>query len=304
MSPCTCDHEGINCRRADSTAQLRQVFRSGNATTREHNELWIQKTPITSFPAGVLGNFKFEQVHVERNANLSSFSIDSLLNFRELLYVLSLYDNAIRTFDFAKLRRFPFLQVLNLGRNRLTGIPDNAFRNKYLEKLGLNDNPITSVGQRAFYTLSNLKYLDLSRTRLATLGPYSLSVLRTHPELTIHLHNAGIRTIHPTTFDSAAPLVLTLSNNSLATLEEYPFKPLIGRMYQNGRGIGTLPLLSVEGNPLTCSGCSYKWLVQYKSFAQVRVILHDFQCPDGSGLSSLSDRKIACPSTLNFANLG
>nr|XP_037271646.1 leucine-rich repeat-containing protein 70-like [Rhipicephalus microplus] len=304
LTPCTCDHEGMNCMRANNTAQLEEVFRSGSEATREHNQLWIQRTPITSFPAGVLGEFKFEEVHVERNANLTSFTMDSLVHFRELLNVLSLYGNALRTFEFGKLRRFPYLQVINLGANQLTRIPDNAFRNKYLERLGLNDNPITFIGQRAFHHLSSLKHLDLSGTRVTTLGPYSLSVLRAHPEFAIDLDNSGIGSIHRNAFDYAAPLVLSLRNNRLATLEENPFRPLIERMYQNAQRTGTLPVINVKGNPLTCRGCSYKWLVHYKSFAQVRAILYDLQCPDGSGLSSLSDQKIDCRTSWSFANIG
>ncbi|KAL1469606.1 hypothetical protein MTO96_024901 [Rhipicephalus appendiculatus] len=304
LSPCTCDDEGINCMRASSTSQLRQAFRSGDALTREHKELWIQKTPITSFPAGVLGIFRFEQVHVEHNANLSYFNLDSLLNFKEFLHVLSLYGNALRTFEFNKLQRFPYLLGLNLGGNQLKGIPDNAFRNLYLQKLGLSGNPITFIGQGAFQALSNLKELDLSRTRIGTLGPYSLSILRTHPELRIQLYNARISHIDRNAFDSAAPLVLNLANNSLATLEQNPFEPLIGRMHQNARRLNTLPVISVAGNPLTCRGCSYQWLVQYRFSAQVRAILHGFRCPDGSDLTSLTNQRIACGNFWNFANIG
>uniref|UniRef100_A0A6M2CIW2 Putative membrane glycoprotein lig-1 ixodes scapularis membrane glycoprotein lig-1 n=1 Tax=Rhipicephalus microplus TaxID=6941 RepID=A0A6M2CIW2_RHIMP len=305
LSPCTCDDEGINCRRAQSTSQLRQAFESGDALSREHKELWIQKTPLTSFTAGVLGNFKFEKVHVEHNANLSFFTLDSLTTFKELLNVLSLYGNALQTFEFDKLLRFPYLVSLNLGRNRLRSIPANAFRSIRLHKLGLRENPITSIGQRAFYALPNLKELDLSRTRLNTLGPYSLSILRAHPELRIQLNDADISVIHSSAFDYAAPLVLNLANNSLATLEQNPFEPLIGRMYQNAKKFNTIPLVSVAGNPLTCRGCAYKWLVPHRYSTLVRAILHGFRCPDGFGLTSISDQKIACWKNFwNFANIG
>ncbi|KAL3214358.1 hypothetical protein MRX96_051496, partial [Rhipicephalus microplus] len=259
----------------------------------------------TSFPAGVLGNFKFEKVHLEHNANLSFFTLDSLAAFKELLNVLSLYGNALQTFEFDKLLRFPYLVSLNLGRNRLRSIPANAFRSIRLHKLGLRENPITSIGQRAFYALPNLKELDLSRTRLNTLGPYSLSILRAHPELRIQLNNADISVIHSSAFDYAAPLVLNLANNSLATLEQNPFEPLIGRMYQNAKKFNTIPLVSVAGNPLTCRGCAYKWLVPHRYSTLVRAILHGFRCPDGFGLTSISDQKIACWKNFwNFANIG
>lgn len=304
LTPCTCDHYGINCMRAQSTAQLRTVFRSGNATTREHNELWIQKTPITSFPRDVLGNFKFEEVHVELNANMSSFTLDALMNFDRLLTVLSVFGNALRTFEFNKLQRFPFLVTLNIGKNQLSRIPANAFRNPRLEKLALMENPITSIGPGAFLALSSLKELHLGGTRLLTLGPRSLSIQRGHPELRIHLQNGRITAIHHSAFDFSAPLVLNLSHNNLTTLEQNVFEPLIGRMYNNAQRLNILPLVSVEGNPLTCHGCSYEWLIQYRFSRQMQAILHRFQCPDGSGLSSISDLRISCRRFWNFMNIG
>lgn len=304
LRPCTCDDEGINCMRALSTAQLRTAFRSGDALTREHKELWIQKTPVTSFPAGLLGNFKFERVHVELNANLSHFTVDALANFRNLLTVLSLYGNALETFEFNKLQRFPHLVMLNVGGNRLTRVPANAFRHIELQKIALTRNPITSIGARAFYGLPSLRELDLSGTRLATLGANSLSILRGRPDLRIDLSSAGIRNIHPTAFDSAAPYVLNLSNNSLTTLEQNPFEHLMVRMYQNARTLRSLPLINIIGNPLTCRGCSYRWLINYRYSPQVRSTLHGFRCPDGYGLTSISAQRIGCQDSWNFMNIG
>ncbi|XP_075525162.1 podocan-like [Dermacentor variabilis] len=304
LRPCTCDHSGINCMRANSTAQLRRAFGSGNATTREHNELWIQKTPITSFPSNVLGNFKFGEVHLERNANLGSFTLDAFDNFKQLLSVLSVYGNALRTFEFAKLQRFPFLVALNIGGNQLSRIPANAFRNQLLEKLGIMDNPITFIGRGAFSALWRLKELDLSGTRLVTLGPHSVSIQRGHPELRIQLNRAQIRAIHPTAFHYSAPLVLNLSHNNLTTLERSVFEHLVVRMYNNAGQFNVLPLLGLEGNPLTCHGCSYEWLVQYRFNRPMQTILHNFRCPDGSGLSSISAQRISCRPVWNFANIG
>nr|XP_050031552.1 carboxypeptidase N subunit 2-like [Dermacentor andersoni] len=304
LKPCTCDHYGINCMRANSTAQLRRAFGCGNATTREHNELWIQKTPITSFPSDVLGNFKFGEVHLELNANLSSFTLDAFEDFKQLLSVLSVYGNALRTFEFEKLQHFPLLEALNMGENQLSRIPANAFRSRSLRKLMLTGNPITYIGARAFFGLSSLKDLLLSRTRLRTLGPHSLSIPRAHPELKIHVAAGRISTIHPTAFGSTSPLVMNLSSNNLTTLEGHPFEALVKRMLRNGRRLNRLPLLAIRGNPLTCRDCSYAWLIPYRFNSTMQSVLLGFRCADGSGLSTISARKIACKSSWNYTNIG
>lgn len=304
LRPCTCDHDGVNCMRALSTAQLRQSFRSGDAITREQKELWIQKTPITSFPSNVLGNFKFGEVHVELNANLSSFTLDALMNFNRLLSVLSVYGNSLQTFEFNKLQRFPFLETLNVGGNQLSSIPANAFRSTSLRKLVLTGNPITFIGPRAFFSLSRLEDLLLSRTRVTTLGPHSLSIQRAPPQLKIHVTAARISTIHPTAFGSTSPFVMNLSFNNLTTLERHPFEPLVKRMLRNGRQLKNVPLLGIEGNPLTCRGCSYEWLIPYSLSTQMQSVLREFRCPDGSGLSSISAPKITCKLLWNYLNLG
>ncbi|KAL1471339.1 hypothetical protein MTO96_023718 [Rhipicephalus appendiculatus] len=262
LSPCTCDHFGINCMRAQNTTQLRQAFKSGDAMTSEHRELWIQKTPITSFPSDVLGDLKFVKVHVEMNANMTSFTMDALMKFRQLLSVLSVYGNALQTFEFEKLKRFPFVNTFNLGGNQIAAIPANAFRSDSLQRLVLSHNPITFIGENAFFGLTNLKELLISHTRLTTLGP---------------------RSIHPNAFGPTTPHVLNLSHNNLTTLERFPFEPLIQRMLSNAGRLVKQPLLGVTGNPFTCRGCSYEWLIRHRLSWQIQRLVYAFRCPGRLG---------------------
>ncbi|KAL1471341.1 hypothetical protein MTO96_023720 [Rhipicephalus appendiculatus] len=171
--------------------------------TSEHKELWIQKTPITSFPSDVLGDFKFGEVHVELNVNMTSFTMDALMKFRKLLSRLSVYGNALETFE---------------------------FENDSLKTLELEHNPITFIGQNAFYGLINLKELLLSHTRLTTLEPRSLAIKSSYPMLEIHISSSRISSIHSNAFGLTTPHILNLSRNNITTLERFPFEPLIQRM--------------------------------------------------------------------------
>lgn len=80
-----------------------------------------------------------------------------------------------------------YLKTLDLSGNRISAILSITFcaRLRTLEYLYLSNNVITTVETRAFYSLQNLKYLDLSGNRLRQLPAnwgYSLSVQELHLE--------------------------------------------------------------------------------------------------------------------------
>lgn len=303
LSPCTCDYYGINCMRAERAAQLRRAFNSVNAQSSDHRSLWIQNTPIKSFRPGVLGFFRFENVHIEKNANLTNFTLGSLLLMNKVVTVLSLYGNALETFEYDRLRSFTSLESLDLGGNKLRKVPPNAFKSIRLQRLSLRGNPITEIGAAAFFGLTNLTELLLSQTRLMKLGGHSLSFIRANPHLKIDLSRSAIKTIESTAFDAAMPLEVDLSHNKLTELPRKPFEGLIIRMISNARGRELTPVIKVEGNPLTCMGCSYVWIVESRKRKRVRVI-EGFKCPDDLNATSLTRQRIKCKPPGSIATIG
>ncbi|EEC00273.1 membrane glycoprotein LIG-1, putative [Ixodes scapularis] len=290
--PCTCDHEGINCMKANSAQELRKAFRATGAN--EHESLWIQKTPIQSFPAGVLGDFKFRHVHVEINANLTAFDLGSLNNTKKFLVSISLFKNALSSFDFKGISSFPKLLTLNLGKNKLRTIPAQAFSHPTLEALVLSENPIVSVGAKAFAGLRELRELFLSGTRLTTLGDNSMKILSIQPGLTINLADSLISSISRTAFTGTAPQRLDLSGNNLTTLSEDVFRPLLYRMLRSPRKFGEVPMIGLGNNPLSCYGCSFRWLVPLRTSRGYNSMLNGFACRDGTPFHRLTYSKIRC----------
>lgn len=304
LSPCTCDHFGINCMSARSTQDLVRAFQSGHATNRDHRELWIQKTSIESFPRTVLGSFKFAEMHIDLNTNLSSFTIDSVAGSAPVLTVLSLYKNQLRTLEFSKLSTFTALETLNLGGNQLAVIPDDAFSSHSIRTLVLSENPITWISERAFTNLHGLRELRLDHTRLNTLGRFSLSMPNSDQNLRINLSNGRIVRIDKDAFSDTSPFVLQLSNNNMTTLDGDVFSGLIQRMITNNKLLKVLPLITLDGNKFSCRGCSYQWLVQHRNNRDYEDILDGFRCKDGGGLSSLSATRIGCTFSRPFNTIG
>ncbi|XP_064487241.1 chondroadherin-like protein [Ornithodoros turicata] len=294
LEPCTCDGSGINCMNAKRARELAASFRANGQN--EHHGLWIQKTPIRQIRSGIFGRFKFVEVYIEMNENLTNFVVDSLGGSRNTLLTLSLFGNALDTFPFEKASEYPELRTLNLAKNRLTNIPPRAFRAQQLRTLALSHNPITSVGRYAFSGLPRLEKLHLTHTRLATLGPYALASASHGIELTIILSDNRISYIDATAFQGARPLLLSLERNNLTSLAQDAFVPLVGNMLRNMRDRDDVKAGSIltAGNPLSCRGCDYGWIVKNKRNVFLKRILLDFRCPDGSRLSELSYTDIDC----------
>ncbi|CAN7974680.1 unnamed protein product [Ixodes persulcatus] len=193
-----------------------------------------------------------------------------------------------------RISSFPKLLTLNLGKNKLRTIPAQAFRHPTLETLVLSENPIVSIGANAFAGLRGLKELLLSGTRLATLGDYSMRILSDQPGLTINLADSLISSISRTAFAETAPQRLDLGGNNLTTLSEDVFGPLLVRMLRSPRQFGEVPLLGLGNNPLSCYGCSFRWLVPLRTSQRLNSMLHGFACRDGTPLHRLTYSKIRC----------
>lgn len=285
--PCTCDIQGVNCAGANSTAVLKRAFATDGP--KEHAALWIQKSGVESFPRDVLGHFVFREIHVELNANLTYFDIASLNKSRPFVTKLSLYGNALRTFQFAGVSGFPKLRELNLGRNQLEVIPTHALRSPRLQVLVLSDNPIHAVGAYAFADLPQLRTLHLTGTRIVRLGDHALSIPSRSPELKVLVSGGNVTSVSVLAFSSADPKVISLKDNNLTELPRPVFFPILERLGRRSSGT-----LLVSGNPFSCAGCSFRWLVSMKNVLLSRRLLSGFVCADGTSLARLTFQKIGC----------
>ncbi|CAN7939753.1 unnamed protein product, partial [Ixodes hexagonus] len=294
ISPCTCDYSGINCMKAKTASSLQKAF-SGPGP-KEHRGLWVQRTPVASFPAGVLGDFKFVSVYVDMNENLTSFSLESLANSKDTLEDLSLFANSLSRIDYDNLEMFASLATLNLGQNKITAIPSGAFKNAKLETLVLSKNLIENIGAFAFAGLPKLQILRMRDNRLRTLDANSMTIFPHHPELKIEVDLCRIKTIDSKAFENTVPLELTLSYNELTSLPSDVFTPMISGMLRNlaKSVINTVPKVFTRGNRFSCRGCEYKWLLPYANSTAMNVILRDFHCVDGKRLANLTSTVIGC----------
>ncbi|KAM7282131.1 uncharacterized protein ISCGN_002281 [Ixodes scapularis] len=243
--PCTCDMGGIGCGKANSTAVLTKAFQTDGP--KEHRDLWIQRSTVESFPPGVLGDFVFRNVYIEVNANLTSFNLSSLNKSRTFIMKLSLFGNALTTFAYSGIGGFPKLIMLNLGKNRLERIPDNAFQHPKLTKLVLSDNPIQAVGAYAFFALPKLEMLHLTGTRITRLGNYALSLRSRVPKLKVLLSEGNLASLSPLAFSDTRAQMLCLGLNNLTEFPRDVFFPILEQLGQRRQVTWEVSTLRVTG---------------------------------------------------------
>ncbi|XP_030840929.1 toll-like receptor 3 [Strongylocentrotus purpuratus] len=163
-----------------------------------------------------------------------------------------------------------------------------------LKKLLLNGNYLVSLDKRVFHNLSNVYYLDMSKSRIQVLrsGVFSpLTSLRflylrenklvemagdifhgLYQLRVVYIPNNMLSGLEPTTFAQAPRLtVLSVSGNQISTVERGTVLPA-----------NTSLRLNISRNPFTCT-CSLTWFRQWLQSADI-----DLQHPDKTLCSKTS----------------
>ncbi|GIY96377.1 leucine-rich repeat-containing protein 15 [Caerostris extrusa] len=185
LAPCTCDGEGLNCMGARTLEEIKKAF---NAKFKYGGvrSVWVQGTPLTHLPADIFGNVKSQQFYVEVN-NITTIDANAFSASKKTLHTLSLFGNKIKDFPYSGLSIYENLGTLNLGRNLIETIPDNAFNNRNLYAIILAQNKISHIGMNAFSNLPNLGRLEMALNQLVTLGPMSLAFKSHSSSLQVYL---------------------------------------------------------------------------------------------------------------------
>ncbi|KAF5303527.1 hypothetical protein FQR65_LT08226 [Abscondita terminalis] len=109
------------------------------------------------------------------------------------------------------------LKVLDLSYNDIIVVPDNGLSGlRSLEELHLQDNAVSTIGDRAFVGLNSLQMINLSSNSLVALPPEMFLSSRNLKRL--YLHNNSLSVLAPGLLEGLDQLeVLDLSFNELST---------------------------------------------------------------------------------------
>nr|KAF6416176.1 hypothetical protein HJG59_009472 [Molossus molossus] len=168
---CTCNNGTLSCTDLRSEQKLRSVpvlepgIYNGTVTV-----LNLQGNAISHIDKDT-----WRPYHLVEKLNLSGNSIQELhtYTFRGLpsLQILDVSCNKIKLIERSAFETLPRLQYLNLGCNLITNVSFGTFQAwhgmKFLQKLILSHNPLTTVQDPYLLKLRALKYLDMGTTQVS-----------------------------------------------------------------------------------------------------------------------------------------
>ncbi|UYV82536.1 hypothetical protein LAZ67_21002715 [Cordylochernes scorpioides] len=179
--PCTCDSEGINCKKVGDDQGLKTALdRIGGGSYRG---FWVQNANLRVLRANMFQGYKIDNFYLEVN-NITEVQHGTFTGSEDVVQGISIFGNKLTTFPFTDLKTMKNLMRINIGRNQITEIPDFAFSDHpRLSTIILAENQINSIGINAFQNLPMLQRLDLTKNALTVLGRYSLNINMHHPAL-------------------------------------------------------------------------------------------------------------------------
>ncbi|CAH1642848.1 unnamed protein product [Spodoptera littoralis] len=177
--------------------------------------LYIMKNRIEEIAPGLLTNLtQLENITIQLNdikLHLHSNSITNLPGLKNLII-----KDCFAELPKDLITGCEALITLDLSQNRITGIPDNFFKDlKNLEHLDLSYNRIAKLNSGVLSPLKQLKYLNLDRNHLEVLPEFFFAGLRKLEELSINENL--LTTINALAFQGATSLqTISMMGNKLA----------------------------------------------------------------------------------------
>jgi hypothetical protein len=179
FTPCTCNNGTlvISCARINQQFDIKATFDKLSLIVPEStvfNELVISETSLYTIPYGTIRSFKFKNIMIEKNSNLTYISPNAFnSNSTQATESISLYNNALGgTISFEFWKTFNNLQrVSMIGNKEKTGISSTTLTsNKNLRSVFLGSNKFVSIGAFAFAGLTELSTVYMSSNDLDPNG--------------------------------------------------------------------------------------------------------------------------------------
>ncbi|XP_021960654.1 uncharacterized protein LOC110856482 [Folsomia candida] len=192
LVPCICSQyngwEVISCSNIRGRINFAPIFARDSSAIKNQNlssySLTFNTLRITGcsglleIPRGSFADLSFLYVDISANPNLDwisprAFDKSSYGVTKELrLYDNYLWNPAPYTNDIFKfVTNFKMLEKVDLGMNRISSVPKNAFASaSTIQRIDFRYNKITSIGQNAFSATTNLTLLEFTYNSITPAG--------------------------------------------------------------------------------------------------------------------------------------
>ncbi|XP_037068590.1 uncharacterized protein LOC119089889, partial [Pollicipes pollicipes] len=253
---------------------------------QELDLLYVTNSTIASLPNNVFANIPVQNIQFS-DCDLEAIADGAFSGLESRLRNINLAGNSLTEVPTGALQKLKRLQLVDLSKNRITLVPDDAFKTLSLQTLKLADNNLT-VSADAFSglektlknlnlkgtglrtlpdgieRLSSLAFLDLAQNSITQLPPRAFAGLESLTAL--NLERNLIQVLDGTVFEGVNNTLSSLSllNNLIA---DFPTEAMaiMGRLRVLDIGFNlltqlpkdcllamrSLTLLALDGNPLS-----------------------------------------------------
>lgn len=291
LSPCTCsgwlrDPVGkrisweIDCVGITSDAIL-QVFQTASsklgAVPAGYSILHLDRvTDSVNITSDFFGRYTFSRI-VIRNSSVSSlikatsgpegksptitFPLTEELVFENVTFTTKAMTHGNDVYHFASL--FPNLKSFVVKSSNLNSLPTNAFIDcsSKLELISLAGNQISAIGERIFFNLPSLSFVDLSHNHIGRIGEYAFafggdSGCSNLLQILLYANDLKGESFDYSSLVISRPATLHLGGNNITFLRKEVFHPLMSTSF--------VTIILGDSNPISCSDCRNSWLREFK----------------------------------------
>uniref|UniRef100_A0A182IJS2 LRRCT domain-containing protein n=1 Tax=Anopheles atroparvus TaxID=41427 RepID=A0A182IJS2_ANOAO len=206
--------------------------------------------------------------------------------------------NRIKAID-SSIQFYTELTMLDLSYNHLLGVPKSIFMyQKRLLQLHLNNNKISSIGNKTFAGMGELRVLNLRGNFIEEVAK---SLFRALPKLEeLNLGENQISTLHPDAFDGLTNLrILHLDDNAINVIPTPSFRPLrlLAELYL---GLNTLNQIQ----PGSFEGLQHLRRLDVRGSMLVNLTLDTFRGLENLRSLDISDNHLLKVPTVALSMLG
>ncbi|CAL4153829.1 unnamed protein product [Meganyctiphanes norvegica] len=277
IAPCVCKYYAdehamdLDCSTVESEEQLRQIFKADFPFKNFRTFNLQHNSNLKVLESYVFNNISFERIEIYYN-EFEVIEDHALYSCYETATVVDFYKNRITSFPFDALSNFVHLKEFGITSNSLSTIPAYAFHGiTTLEIIWIQYITQNNVG--TFQNLTNLKDIAMGGNSLTIIPTNFIKTGSTRLEI-IRLQSNAIISVEPGAFDIVEGMHINMTSNSLSTLDEATWGPLL---------VGGV-VLDAANNPLSC-GCDIAWL--FKEDQRFGQVSKDTTCSDGENIHNL-----------------
>ncbi|CAL4073298.1 unnamed protein product, partial [Meganyctiphanes norvegica] len=301
--PCVCDTDKltIDCSNVTDAEELSNVFQAYFPVKNMHRLVIQGNRQLMTIPDDAFGEVSFEIMSLLDNS-VENFTNTALGGSENTLVNIYTEPN-VTQFSFYHIRYMNVLESLGvkgkyttwtgivssslkhlfLGSDQITHIPELDL--PALEILSMDNTKLTNIAPGTFQNLTSLMAMSIALPELTHLKSGTFDWADAAPIFVFTIENSNIQTVDAGAIEFREGLYVSLNSQSLETLEESVWRPLVKLTNT------TLRINNDARKSAMLCGCDIAWVMTHQPFLDKTHL----KCSNGTEIHKLdSDAYLDC----------